>query len=79
MKLELGDEISAGITVRGSSVTEDSATAIGSPFLDTWQANQSVRLPNGCHYEPSTEFSLKPQGEYRLKRTLKVVEDENPD
>lgn len=77
MKLELGEEISAGITVRGSSVTEQNATALASPVLDTWQAQQAARLPDGCHYEPSTEFSQKPQGEYRLKRILKVVEDED--
>lgn len=76
-QLSLGDEISAGITVRGSSITEQSATALASPPLDTWQGNQAARLPEGCSFEASSEFSPKPQGEYRIIRTLKVVEDED--
>lgn len=77
-KLAIGDEISAGITVRGFSVNEHTASAQGGSRLDAWMSAQEARLPDGAKFEASDAFSSKPQGEYRLLRTLKVIEDENP-
>jgi hypothetical protein len=77
-QLSLGDEISAGITVRGNAVTDQMAADLCGPKLAVWQQEQNARLPDGTHFEAVDDFSQKPQGEYRLKRTLKVVhEDEN--
>jgi hypothetical protein len=72
--LELGDTISASITVRGQRVTESSGLALASAPLDDWQRSQDYRLQEGWAFEPSTTFADKPQGEYSVTRTLKVIE-----
>jgi hypothetical protein len=77
-QLKLGDEIKAAITVRGGSVTEDFALQVAAPRLSDWQGLQSDRLPDGAHFEASDAFTAKPQGEYSVTRTLKVVEDNGP-
>ncbi len=75
-KAKIGDEIEAAITVRGGSVTEDFALQVAAPRLSDWQASQSGLLPDGAHFEASDAFTAKPQGEYSVTRTLKVVEDD---
>lgn len=74
--LNPGDEISAGITVRGSTVTEASGTALASGPLGGWQQSQRARLPANHTFEANDVFSAKPQGEYLVTRTLKVVEEQ---
>ena len=75
-KAKIGDEIKAAITVRGGSVTEDFALQVAAPRLSDWQASQSDLLPDGAHFEASDAFTAKPQGEYSVTRTLKVVDDD---
>jgi hypothetical protein len=75
-KAKLGDEIKAAITVRGAAVTEEFAMQVAAPRLSDWQASQSDRLPDGAHFEASDAFTAKPQGEYSVTRTLKVVKDD---
>lgn len=76
-KLPIGAEAKAAITVRGSSVTQDWAIATAAPRLNEWQASQNERLPDGAHFEATDTFAAKPQGEYSVTRTLKVVEDDS--
>lgn len=75
-KAKIGDEIKASITVRGGTVTEEFARQVAAPRLNDWQASLNDRLPNGAQFEASDEFKAKPQGEYSVTRTLKVVEDD---
>lgn len=76
-KLTIGAEISTSITVRGQSVDEQYALTAAKSPLDAWQAGKAELLPDGAKFEASDAFSAKPQGEYSVKRTLKVVEEDN--
>lgn len=76
--LQEGDELSAGVTVRGQSKTDAQALALAKPLLSEWHGQQLSILPLGCHFQSSDIVSPKTNGEFSVTRTLKVVADEDP-
>lgn len=76
--LQEGDELSAGITVRGQSKTDAQALALARPRLSEWQGQMVSVLPLGCHFQSSDIVSPKTNGEFSVMRTVKVVADEDP-
>ncbi|MCB5205011.1 hypothetical protein LH464_21325 [Neorhizobium sp. T786] len=75
--LSLGDEVSAGITVRGPGLTDAQAISMAKPSLDEWQGQQIGRLPEGCHFQSSDRVLPPVSRQYSASRTLKVVRDED--
>jgi hypothetical protein len=76
--LHEGDELSAGITVRGQDKTDAQALALAKHRLDQWQGQQLSILPLGCHFQSSDIVTPRRSGEFSVTRTVKVVADENP-
>lgn len=73
--LHIGDDISAGISVRG--VGGARAIELAKPQLDEWQGQQIGRLPDGCHFQSSDTVSAPSGGQQTVSRALKVVRDED--
>lgn len=75
--LLIGEQLSVGISVRGSRATEAQAIALGQPRLDEWHGQQVYRLPEKSHFDASDAVSQKADGVCTVTRTLRVVADED--
>jgi len=73
--LHAGDDINAGISVRGVGGAQ--AIDLAKPHLDEWQGQQIGRLPEGCHFQSSDTVTTPSGGQQTVSRTLKVVHDED--